>query len=121
MQLRTAALLFAAGFAALATFPGRPAVHAQGDRRAPAAAQPVSNQDRARLLAAGKEIFSARCAKCHNENGDKPLSSGPPLNERALSTHVIARAVKGRLRDKTEDERRAVTLYISSFMKPTNP
>ena len=29
----------------------------------------------------------------------------------------IARAVSGRLRDKTEEERRAVTLYISSLMK----
>jgi hypothetical protein len=31
---------------------------------------------------------------------------------------VIARAVSGRLRDRTEDERRAVTLYIASLMKP---
>lgn len=61
-------------------------------------------------LATGKEIFAARCAKCHNESGDKPLSSGPPLNERALSTDKIARAINGRLRDKTEDARRAVTL-----------
>ncbi len=30
---------------------------------------------------------------------------------------VFARAVNGRLRDKTEEERRAVTLYISSLMK----
>jgi len=39
------------------------------------------------------------------------------LNERGLSTEVIARAVSGRLRDGTEDERRAVTLYVSSLMK----
>jgi hypothetical protein len=39
------------------------------------------------------------------------------LNERGLSTDEIARAVNGRLRDKTEEERRAVTLYISSLMK----
>jgi mono/diheme cytochrome c family protein len=59
----------------------------------------------------------ARCASCHHERGDKPLKSGPPLNERALSVEEIARAVNGRLRGKTEEERRAVTLYISSLMK----
>jgi len=30
---------------------------------------------------------------------------------------VIARAVNGRLRDRTEDERRAVALYIASFIE----
>jgi mono/diheme cytochrome c family protein len=69
------------------------------------------------LLAAGKELFLARCARCHKEHGDKPLKTGPPLNERGLSTDEIARAVNGRLRDKTGEERRAVTLYISSLMK----
>jgi mono/diheme cytochrome c family protein len=59
----------------------------------------------------------ARCASCHAERGDKPLKSGPPLNERRLSVEEIAGAVKGRLREKTEEERRAVTLYISSLMK----
>jgi len=43
--------------------------------------------------------------------------TGAPLNERGLSADVIARLVSGRLRDQTEDERRAVTLYISSLMK----
>jgi len=71
----------------------------------------------ARLLAKGKELFLARCARCHDERGDKPLKTGPPLNERRLPTDEIARAVNGRLRDKTEEERRAVTLYISSLMK----
>ena len=37
------------------------------------------------------------------------------LVERA--SDVIARAVTGRLRDGTEEERQAVTLYISSLMK----
>jgi mono/diheme cytochrome c family protein len=69
------------------------------------------------LLAKGKELFLARCARCHDERGDKPLKTGPPLNERGLSTDESARAVDGRLQDKTEEERRAVTLYISSLMK----
>jgi len=107
-------LLFAATLLGLA---GGIAIHARGTGQAPAADQRLLHEDRTRLLAKGKELFLARCARCHDERGDKPLKTGPPLNERALSTDEIARAVNGRLRDKTEEERRAVTLYISSLMK----
>jgi len=69
------------------------------------------------LLATGKELFMARCARCHDERGEQPLKTGLPLNQRGLSSEQIARAVSGRLRDKTEEERRAVTLYISSLIK----
>jgi len=68
------------------------------------------------LLAKGKEIFLERCASCHDENGDKPLKTGAPLNQRDLSTEVIAKAVNGRLSSGTDEQRRAVTLYISSLM-----
>jgi mono/diheme cytochrome c family protein len=96
---------------------GIAAVHGRSTGQSPAHDQPASEEERARLLAKGKELFVERCARCHNERGEKPLKTGPPLNERGLSAEVIARAVSGRLRDKTEDERRAVTLYISSLMK----
>ena len=88
---------------------------------AQSAQQPTSAGESGRLLAAGKQIFLERCASCHNEGGDKPLKTGAPLNERGLSAEVIAKAVNGRLRDRAEDERRAVTLYISSLMKSKNP
>ncbi len=77
----------------------------------------VTSAEQERMLATGKKTFVERCASCHDERGGKPLKTGLPLNERGLSTDVIARAVNGRLRDRTEDERRAVTLYIASFMK----
>jgi len=105
--LPTVLLGFAAGIA----------MHARSAHQAPAAGQSLSEEERTRLLAKGKEIFLERCARCHNESGDKPLKTGGPLNERGLSADVIARAVSGRLRDRAEDERRAVTLYISSLMK----
>ena len=97
---------------------GSAAVHAGNARQVSAQNQPVREGERARLLEKGRELFVERCARCHNERGDKPLKTGLPLNERELSTEVIARAVTGRLQDRTEDERRAVTLYISSLMKP---
>ena len=105
--LPTVLLGFAAGIA----------MHARSAHQAPAVDQSLSEEERTRLLAKGKEIFLERCARCHNERGDKPLKTGAPLNERGLSADVIARAVSGRLRDRAEDERRAVTLYIASLMK----
>src|SRR6266566_7485573 len=115
MRRKTAALVFSVtllGFAG-----GVVAIRARGLGQAPAVDQPLSEQERTRLLTAGKELFMLRCAHCHDERGDKPLKTGPPLNQRGLSNEQIARAVNGRLRDKTEEERRAVTLYISSLMK----
>jgi mono/diheme cytochrome c family protein len=100
---------------------GMSAAHALNAYQSSAHDQPLSEVERARLLAKGKELFVERCARCHNERGDKPLKTGPPLNDRGLSAEVIARAVSGRLRDRTEDERRAVTLYISSLMKTKDP
>jgi mono/diheme cytochrome c family protein len=114
MRGRTTALVFSV---TLLGFAGRIAIRARGAGQAPAADRLLSEQERARLLATGKELFMARCARCHNELGDKPLKTGPPLNERGLSTGEIARAVNGRLRDKAGEERLAVTLYISSLMK----
>lgn len=96
---------------------GIAASHARNTGQSATQEQPLSDEERARLLAKGKALFVERCARCHNERGEKPLKTGLPLNERGLSADVIARAVSGRLRDKTEDERRAVTLYISSLMK----
>jgi mono/diheme cytochrome c family protein len=114
MRGRTVALVFSV---TLLGFAGGMVIRARGVGQALAADQPLSEQERARLLASGKELFTARCARCHDERGDKPLKTGPPLNERGLSSGQIARAVSGRLRDKTEEERRGVTLYISSLMK----
>jgi len=111
---RIVTLIFAT---ALVGFAGGIATHTGGADQPPAVDQSQSAGDTDRLLAEGKEIFLERCARCHNERGDKPLKTGAPLNERGLSTDVIAQAVNGRLRDRTEDERRAVTLYISSLMQ----
>jgi mono/diheme cytochrome c family protein len=118
MRARTTALVLSV---TLLGFAGGIAIRARSTGQAPSAPsdnEPPSEQARARLLATGKDLFMARCARCHDERGDKPLKTGPPLNQRALSTEQIARAVSGRLRDNTEEERRAVTLYISSLMKP---
>ena len=118
MPRRTAGPLFVT---VLLAFAGGIALYARSAHQAPSADPSLSEEQRSRLLAKGKDLFVDRCARCHNERGDKPLTTGAPLNERALSTDVIARAVGGRLKDRTEDERRAVTLYISSLMKAKSP
>lgn len=70
-----------------------------------------------RMLALGKKIFVERCAKCHDERGDKALKSGPPLSERDLTDEEITRTVAGRLKNSPDGEKRAVALYVISFMK----
>lgn len=79
----------------------------------------TSDEERDQLLAKGKAIFVEKCAKCHNERGDKALSSGKPLNERGLDANAIARAVNGRLKGYTDAERHAVSVYIASLMRTT--
>lgn len=91
-----------------------------GARRQNQAPQPPrtsQTEDREKLLALGKKIFVERCASCHDERGDKPLKSGPPLAERGLSDADVARLASGRLKGAPDEEKRAVALYISSFMK----
>ncbi len=80
-------------------------------------ATPATPAQKSQELSIGKKLFVERCGRCHDGRGDKPLASGPPLNERELTHEGIVRAVRSRLRDKTEEERRAVVAYIESFMK----
>ena len=112
--MRILALFFVAAELGVA---GGMAVHVRSGRQGATAAGQTTDEERATLLAKGKAIFVEKCAKCHNEGGDKALSSGKPLNERGLSSEVIARAVSGRLKDRTDEERRAVAFYIASLMK----
>ena len=63
----------------------------------------------------GKALFVARCASCHNENGNKPLATGLPLSERKLTQENITKAVRGRMSKNSEAERQAVAQYIASF------
>jgi cytochrome c1 len=96
----------------------RHAGQARGDARLGLHAEPVvMDEERGRLLTTGKKLFVERCAKCHDERGDKALKTGPPLSQRELSDEEIARAVSGRLKNAPDEEKRAVALYVSSFMK----
>ena len=77
----------------------------------------LGSEERERLLGLGKKLFVERCARCHDERGDKALKTGQPLSERDLSDEEIARAVSGRLKGEPEEQKRAVALYVGSFMK----
>jgi hypothetical protein len=45
------------------------AVHARNARQSSTQEQSLTEAERAKLLATGKELFVERCAKCHNERG----------------------------------------------------
>ena len=116
--LLTVALLACLRSALPASEAAQAAPQQTATKNASAAKSPASAEaERERLLGIGKEIFIARCASCHNERGDKPLSSGLPLNERKLSPEKIQRAAGGRLSGGSDEEKQAVALYIESFMK----
>jgi mono/diheme cytochrome c family protein len=78
---------------------------------------PPGAEEREKVLVLGKKLFVERCARCHDERGDKLLKSGPPLSRRNLSDQDIARLVSGRLKNAPDEEKHAVALYVSSFMK----
>jgi len=71
--------------------------------RAEARPLQLGSEEREKLLALGKKIFVERCARCHDERGDKALKTGQPLSERSLSDEEIARAVSGRLKGEPEE------------------
>lgn len=91
--------------------------YGQGPKQVAGADTSLAKEERERLLAIGKKLFVERCAKCHDERGDKPLGSGPPLSERKLSDGEIARSVSGRFKDAPDEQKRAVALYVRSLMK----
>jgi len=65
----------------------------------------------------GRTIFMERCASCHAERGDKPLSKGLPLSERRLSMEQIQDTVNSRLSGSSDADKRAVALYIAGIVK----
>jgi mono/diheme cytochrome c family protein len=101
----------------LTAFAGLLLTYGQSQKEIARTETPQNRAEHEKMLATGRKLFVARCAKCHNEGGDKPLESGPPLNERKLSDEAILRAVSGRLKNAAEEEKRAVTLFVASFMK----
>ena len=90
-------------------------VAAGSAQRGTAAKSLIAEPVRAANVNIGKELFVARCASCHNENGEKPLPVGLPLAQRKLSREAVAKAVEGRLKDKSQAERNAVVGYILSL------
>jgi len=89
----------------------------------PAAAPPGTAEggrttpERERLLAMGRGLFFQKCGSCHDADGSKPMSDGPPLNQRKVSEERVSRVVDSRFKSANEEQRRAVKLHINTFMK----
>jgi mono/diheme cytochrome c family protein len=110
------AICVAAGLM-LASVAAQPGACPEDSPAHPAVVHPQADADeRGRLLAVGRKLFVARCSRCHGERGEKSLSTGLPLSQRKLMPEQLARSVKGRLQDCTEEQRWAVQLYIESFL-----
>jgi mono/diheme cytochrome c family protein len=79
-----------------------------------AGARPPSG-DPAAGLAQGKAIFVSRCAKCHDENGNKKLSDGTTLLARLAQNKDPEARLGTRL--KNPQERQQVSLYMRSMIE----
>jgi len=114
--MKTPQAIFVAAVLILGSEAAQPGASPEDSPSHPALVHPQADADeRGRLLTAGKKLFVQRCAQCHGERGDKPLPTGVPLSQRKLMPEQLARSVNGRLQDCTEEQRRAVQLYIESF------
>ena len=96
---------------------GQSSAAGQGTTATPVARPQTTETSRESALAPGKKIFVERCAKCHGEDGTKPVGDGLPLSERKLSNEELAKMVRGRLKSSPESEQKAVTAYIRSVQK----
>ena len=115
--MKTPQAIFVAAVLILGSEAAQPGANPHGPPAPPRTVHPqVSTDQGDRLLTAGKKLFVQRCAQCHGERGDKPLPTGVPLSQRKLMPEQLVRSVKGRLQDSTEEQRRAVQLYIESFL-----
>jgi mono/diheme cytochrome c family protein len=66
-------------------------------------------------LAQGKAIFVSRCAKCHDDNGNKKLADGTTLLARLAESKDPEARLGTRL--KNPQERRQVMLYMRSMIE----
>ena len=115
--MKTPQAIFVAAVLILGSEAAQPGANPHGPPAPPRTFHPqVSTDQSDRLLTAGKKLFVQRCARCHGDRGDKPLPTGLPLSQRKLMPEQLTRSVKGRLQDSTEEQRRAVQLYIESFL-----
>ena len=115
--MKTSKAIFVATGLILASVAAGPGLSPKDSPAHSGAADPRAAADECgRLLVVGRKLFVARCSRCHGERGEKPLSTGLPLSQRKLTTEHLARSVNGRLQDSTEEQRRAVQLYIESFL-----
>ena len=115
--MKTPQAIFVAAVLILGSEAAQPGANPHGPPAPPRTVHPqVSTDQGDRLLTAGKKLFVQRCAPCHDERADKALPTGLPLSQRKLMPEQLARSVKDRLQDSTEEDRRAVQLYIESFL-----
>ena len=74
-----------------------------------------SETKNAAILEQGKQIFVARCAKCHDNDANKKLPDGTTLLGRLAKSKDPEARLGSRLKDP--QERHAVMIYVDSLLK----
>src|SRR5215471_14295955 len=60
----------------------------------------------------GRQIFTEKCGKCHDENARKKLSDGSTLLTRLSPRKDWQTLLGTRLKSMNPDDRQAVTVYV---------
>jgi len=83
----------------------------------PPAAQAAQAAAPDQVLALGKEVFTASCAKCHNVDALKKLPDGTTLIERLLKSDDPPALADTRLKKLGKVKRDAAWAYLALLMK----
>ena len=84
--------------------------------RVPADSPRVANDP---TLERGRELFSAKCGKCHDADGRKRLADGSTLLTRLAASKDRQALLGTRLKSLPPDDRQAVTLYVEGLLAAT--
>lgn len=67
-------------------------------------------------LARGRELFTAKCGKCHDADGRKRLADGSTLLTRLAASKDRQALLGTRLKSMPPDDRQAVILYVEGLL-----
>ena len=82
----------------------------------PQSQPPAGPSDSATQRDHGRSLFSAKCGKCHNQDGLKKLPDGSTLLARLSSRKNPQELLDTRLKSMTAEDRNAVSLYVGDLL-----
>jgi mono/diheme cytochrome c family protein len=77
---------------------------------------PAASASDAAVREQGRNIFAAKCGKCHNEDARKILSDGSTLLTRLAASRDSQALLGTRLKTMRAEDRHAVSIYVEGLL-----